>query len=107
MAYSAFQADTALSSCACCWGEHSNAIPVRSQSVTLEHLTARQRETLWLLSYGLPNKMIARRMTLSEATVKAHISAILLVTGCSNRTQAALIGMALREGQPTAKLSDG
>ena len=70
----------------------------------LRRLTPRQREVFWLLSYGETNKAIARRMDISVATIKAYVSVILLALGCSNRTQAALIGMALREGLATDKL---
>ena len=70
----------------------------------LRRLTKRQREVFWLLSYGECNKAIARRMSVSEATIKAYVMAILLALGCANRTQAALFGMALREGLSTDKL---
>ena len=39
---------------------------------------------------GAPNKVIARKLNLSEATVKVHVKAILKKIGASNRTQAAL-----------------
>jgi DNA-binding NarL/FixJ family response regulator len=51
-------------------------------------LTPRQQEVLALMSEGLPNKLIARRMALSEATVKLHVSAILRTLGAKNRTDA-------------------
>lgn len=51
-------------------------------------LTPRQQEVLALLAEGLPNKLIARRMKLSEATVKIHVSAILRTLGAKNRTDA-------------------
>ena len=63
-----------------------------------ERLTRRQRDVLDLLSYGLCNKTIAFRLDLSEATVKAYVSGILGTFECTNRTQAALIGLSLREG---------
>lgn len=67
-------------------------------------LTRRQREVFWLLSYGACNKTIAREMGLREATIKAYVSAILETVNCSNRTQAALIGLAMREGLPMQAL---
>ncbi|MFC6090768.1 response regulator [Saccharothrix lopnurensis] len=54
-------------------------------------LTAREREVLALLGEGLPNQAIARRLTLSEGTVKAHVSAILQTLEVGNRTQAAIL----------------
>lgn len=51
-------------------------------------LTPRQLEVLSLITEGHPNKVIARKLELSEATVKAHITAIMRVLGVSNRTQA-------------------
>jgi two-component system nitrate/nitrite response regulator NarL len=55
-------------------------------------LTARQIEILILLSEGKPNKTIAAALTLSEKTVKAHISAIFKALNVVNRTQAAIAG---------------
>jgi len=51
-------------------------------------LTSRQLEVLKLLSQGLPNKLIAQRLDLSEGTVKLHVSAILRSLGTRNRTEA-------------------
>ena len=51
-------------------------------------LTDRQQQVLDLLSRGLQNKQIARELTLSEHTVKIHVTAILDALGVSNRTQA-------------------
>jgi DNA-binding NarL/FixJ family response regulator len=53
-------------------------------------LTAREREVLALVAIGLPNKTIARRLTISEKTVKAHLSRVFAVLGVSDRTSAAL-----------------
>lgn len=55
-------------------------------------LTPRQIEILILLSEGKPNKTIAAALTLSEKTVKAHISAIFKTLNVVNRTQAAIAG---------------
>lgn len=51
-------------------------------------LTPRQCEVLDLLSEGLSNKAIARRLDLSEFTVRAHVQAVLGVLGVSSRSQA-------------------
>jgi DNA-binding NarL/FixJ family response regulator len=53
-------------------------------------LTAREREVLALVAEGLPNKLIARRLAISEKTVKAHLTSIFHAVGVSDRTQAAL-----------------
>ena len=53
-------------------------------------LTPREREVLELLADGLPNKLIARRLEISEKTVKAHLTNIFHRIGVSDRTQAAL-----------------
>jgi DNA-binding NarL/FixJ family response regulator len=53
-------------------------------------LTAREREVLSLVAVGLPNKSIARRLTISEKTVKAHLTRVFTVLGVSDRTSAAL-----------------
>ena len=58
-------------------------------------LTARQRDVLALLSEGATNKAIARRLALSEKTVKIHVSAILRELGVANRTQAVHAARAL------------
>jgi DNA-binding NarL/FixJ family response regulator len=53
-------------------------------------LSARQIEVLVQMVQGLPNKMIARKMGLSEATVKSHVAATLRALRVANRTQAVL-----------------
>ena len=53
-------------------------------------LTPREREVLLMVAEGLPNKLIARRLEISEATVKAHLTRIFERIGVSDRTQAAL-----------------
>ncbi len=52
--------------------------------------TPRQHEIAGLLALGLSNKEIARRLNLSEPTVKTHISTMLRNTGTANRLQLAL-----------------
>jgi DNA-binding NarL/FixJ family response regulator len=51
-------------------------------------LTDREREVLQLLSLGLPNKTIARRLGVSEHTVKFHVGSILAKLDVSSRTEA-------------------
>jgi DNA-binding NarL/FixJ family response regulator len=56
----------------------------------LDPLSAREREVLELLVQGLPNKLIARRLEISEKTVKTHLTSIFRAIGVTDRTQAAL-----------------
>jgi DNA-binding NarL/FixJ family response regulator len=51
-------------------------------------LTGRQADVLQLLIQGKPNKMICRDLSLSEGTVKVHVSAILKALNVHSRTQA-------------------
>jgi DNA-binding NarL/FixJ family response regulator len=53
-------------------------------------LTGREREVLGLVGNGLANKQIARRLGISEKTVKAHLTNVFQRIGVSDRTQAAL-----------------
>jgi DNA-binding NarL/FixJ family response regulator len=53
-------------------------------------LTAREREVLALVIHGLGNKQIARRLGISEKTVKGHLTNLFQRIGVSDRTQAAL-----------------
>ncbi|MEA2126628.1 MAG: hypothetical protein QOI80_3410 [Solirubrobacteraceae bacterium] len=53
-------------------------------------LSPREREVLALVASGLANKVIAMRLEISEATVKAHLTSIFSTIGVSDRTQAAL-----------------
>jgi DNA-binding NarL/FixJ family response regulator len=64
-----------------------NRRPGRAQS---DALSAREREVLALVAAGLPNKSIARRLEISEKTVKAHLTRVFSVLGVSDRTSAAL-----------------
>jgi NarL family two-component system response regulator LiaR len=66
------------------------------QDMAEDPLTPREHEVLALIGRGMPNKLIARELSLSEKTVKAHVSNILAKLGVTDRTQAALY--AVREG---------
>jgi DNA-binding NarL/FixJ family response regulator len=63
--------------------------------VLLNTLTPQQSRVLMLLSEGLPNKQIAHAMQVTEATIKAHVSAILHKLGVDNRTQAVIVARQL------------
>jgi len=56
----------------------------------LAPFSPREREVLELLVAGLPNKLIARRLEISEKTVKSHLTKIFRELDVSDRTQAAL-----------------
>ena len=64
-------------------------LTARSSGPSLE-LTPREREVLALVRKGLANKQIARRLTISERTVKAHLTSVFQRIGVVDRTQAAL-----------------
>jgi len=53
-------------------------------------LSKREREVLGLVAEGLPNKLIARRLEISEKTVKTHLTNVFHRIGVTDRTQAAL-----------------
>lgn len=66
-------------------------------------LTPAQRRVLGAIRQGLLNKQIAYEQDISEATVKAHITAIFRKLGVSNRTQAVLLAAKLDVDQPVAE----
>lgn len=65
----------------------------------LATLTPQQVRVLMMLSEGLLNKQIAYELTVSEATVKAHVSAILTKLGVESRTQAVIAASKIEAGQ--------
>ena len=67
----------------------------------IESLTARERSVLALLAEGLSNKQIARKLALTEGTVKGYVSQVLDKLSVADRTQAALL--AHREGLTSAE----
>ncbi|MFP5362805.1 MAG: response regulator [Thermoleophilia bacterium] len=65
-------------------------IDARTAPDPLAGLSEREREVLALLVEGLPNKLIALRLRISEKTVKSHLTRIFRELGVTDRTQAAL-----------------
>lgn len=65
----------------------------------LRSLTPQQVRVLMMLSEGLLNKQIAFELSVSEATVKAHVSAILQKLQVENRTKAVLVAGRVEAGQ--------
>jgi DNA-binding NarL/FixJ family response regulator len=74
--------------------DHSAAMLAR-----LASLTPQQVRVLMMLSEGLLNKQIAYELSVSEATVKAHVSAILQKLGVESRTQAVIAASRIEGGQ--------
>lgn len=62
----------------------------RDLAARLRSLTPQQQRVLAMLGEGLLNKQIAHELGVSEATVKAHVSAVLLKLGVDSRTQAVI-----------------
>jgi len=62
-------------------------------------LTPQQVRVLMMLSEGMLNKQIAYQLGVSEATVKAHVSAILQKLGVESRTQAVIAAAKIETGQ--------
>jgi DNA-binding NarL/FixJ family response regulator len=65
----------------------------------LASLTPQQVRVLMMLSEGLLNKQIAYELSVSEATIKAHVSAILQKLGVESRTQAVIAASKIEAGQ--------
>ena len=63
-------------------------------------LTPRQAEVLALLLKGMPNKLIARELSLSVETVKDHVAAVLRALGVSSRKQAVLAVSQMTQANP-------
>ena len=70
----------------------AESVPRRFQT-----LTDREREIVALVADGLDNQAIARRLYLSEGTIRNHISAILAKTNLANRTQLAVEWLSSQE----------
>jgi two-component system nitrate/nitrite response regulator NarL len=73
--------------------EHQPGIagaPIDTHSPGERNLSGREEAILRLLTEGAPNKIIARKLGVAEATVKVHIKAILRKLRAQNRTQAAM-----------------
>ncbi|HET9508553.1 MAG TPA: response regulator transcription factor [Gaiellaceae bacterium] len=62
----------------------------RAAAGTAAPLSEREREVLAMVAEGLPNKVIAQRLSISEKTVKAHLTSVFRQIGVTDRTQAAL-----------------
>ena len=65
-------------------------LTARAEDRPASGLTDRERDVLALVGSGLPNKLIATRLGISEKTVKAHLTNVFRAIGVTDRTQAAL-----------------
>lgn len=72
-----------------------------SVAENLSSLTSHQFRVLMMLGQGLLNKQIAYQLGVSEATIKAHVTAIFRKMGVTNRTQAVLAVQQLSVAEPT------
>ena len=79
--------------------EHGTDAQTADLMARLATLTPQQVRVLMMLSEGLLNKQIAYELTVSEATVKAHVSAILQKLGVESRTQAVIAAAKIAGGQ--------
>jgi len=68
----------------------AKSLLVRRGRSPLDDMSAREIEVLQLVGAGLPNKEIARRLDITERTVKGHLTSIFRQIGATDRTQAAL-----------------
>jgi DNA-binding NarL/FixJ family response regulator len=66
------------------------------ENPTLASLTRRERDVLRLMVDGLANKQIALRLSITEKTVKTHVSSILGKLGVADRTQASVLAVRSR-----------
>ncbi len=74
----------------------SALLAARPRPSAADGLSPREREVLVLVAEGLPNKLISRRLGISEKTVKAHLTSVFRTIGVDDRTQAAV--WAVRHG---------
>lgn len=65
-------------------------LSARRASSPADGLSDREREVLAMVAEGLPNKLIAQRLEISEKTVKTHLTSVFRQIGVTDRTQAAL-----------------
>jgi len=78
--------------------DHEDSGEAAQMAARLSTLTPQQVRVLMMLNRGLLNKQIAYELDVSEATVKAHVSAILQKLGVESRTQAVIAAAGIDAG---------
>jgi DNA-binding CsgD family transcriptional regulator len=78
---------SAIPTRACCCSLLATAV---NAAGAIGKLTERERQVLALLGTGLPNRPLARRLSISERTAKAHVKSILDKLGIQTRLEAVL-----------------
>jgi DNA-binding NarL/FixJ family response regulator len=68
------------------WPERRPGVPP-----LVEELTAREREVLALVAYGLTNQQIAQRLVVSPATAKTHVSRVMMKLNAHDRAQLVVV----------------
>lgn len=70
----------------------TSSLRTKNKSTDADHpvLTERESEVLDLIAEGCPNKLIARRLDITEGTVKGHVKHLLKKLGCRSRVEAAV-----------------
>lgn len=74
--------------------------PVPTPPVVVDGLTLREREVLHLLTEGMSNQAIARTLSISQTTVKSHVSSVLSKLGVDSRTAAVAHALQLQQKRP-------
>ncbi len=88
--------DRRIASGALTAAERAPAPVVATLNPADDMLTSREMDVLQLLAQGLPNKIIANRLHISEHTAKFHVSSIMTKLGAASRTEA--VTLAARRG---------
>lgn len=69
------------------------SVPKLADRVGQEPLSARELDVLRLLAEGKPNKVIGRKLSIGEGTVRTHVTNLLAKLGAGSRTDAVMIGL--------------
>jgi DNA-binding NarL/FixJ family response regulator len=70
-------------------------------------LTEKEREVLYHLQQGKPNKLIGAELNLEETAIKAHLRNLMRRFGVRNRLELVVTTMGVREGRPLAPEGSG